>query len=434
MLKSFTHNRAGNVALIAALLITPLMGIVGFSIDTSETVKAKLQLRDLVDSAALASVGRNAIDPATGGYNAAHSKELAEKYLNHYLNPNSVNDRLKDVTYTVSVSQSGQVVNTTIQFSAKLDGLFSDLNIKDDLEISDTVKATSAQPTFLEIAIVVDGSGSMMIGADASDQQIMQTKMGCTFACHVDGPNGFGNYSLNKAHSYGAKVRFDVVKTALASIMDEAEGREVITDQFAFSLYRFSNKLTKLKDATSDIDDMKSAIINMEAASRPEGGTNFHKSLKELDADLTQSGSGLNKNNRRRIVLIFTDGIEDDVYYPTSPPGSYSWSPDPNYEFYAPQFVAGGERLQVFNPGLCDSFKSKRIMVSTLNTTYVVPAGTTDSRYTTIKNSFIPLIKQKMSSCASSDSLFFTANNSSEVQSASENMFSAVLEKARLNQ
>jgi hypothetical protein len=437
MMRSFTRHSAGNVALTFALLLTPLMGIVGFAIDTGEATMAKAGLLDLMDSAALTSVGRNAINPDTGTYSAAHSKELAEKYIYHYLHPNSVNPRLKDVTYEVVVSQSSQVINTTIRYSAKLDGLFSDLNIKEDLEIADVVKATSAPPTYLEIAIVVDGSSSMLIGADVADQQIMQNKMGCTFACHVDGPNGFGanaGRSLNVAHSHGAKVRFDVVKSALASIMDDADEQEVVNDQFAFSLYRFSNSLTKLKDVTADIGDMKSAIINMEPASRPQGGTNFHHSINQLNDDLSSSGTGQDIHNRKRIVLIFTDGIEDDVFYPTSPPGSYSWSPDPNYQYYAPQIIAGGERLQVFNPGLCNSFKSKNITVATLNTTYVVPAGTTDSRYVTIRDSFIPLIKQKMSQCASSDSLFFTANNSNEVKSASESMFSAVLAKARLEE
>jgi hypothetical protein len=216
--------------------------------------------------------------------------------------------------------------------------------------------------------------------------------------------------------------------------MDDADEQEVVNDQFAFSLYRFSNSLTKLKDVTADIGDMKSAIIHMEPASRPQGGTNFHYSINQLNDDLSSSGTGQDIHNRKRIVLIFTDGIEDDVFYPTSPPGSYSWSPDPNYQYYAPQIIAGGERLQVFNPGLCNSFKSKNITVATLNTTYVVPAGTTDSRYVTIRDSFIPLIKQKMSQCATSDSLFFTANNSNEVKSASESMFSAVLAKARLEE
>jgi len=421
MFKSLIKNKKANVALTFALMVSPVMGLVGFAIDTGETVKAKKELRDLMDSAALTAVGRNAINPDTGIYDAEHSKKLVENYLKSYLNPSKINPRLKDVAYNINVIKKEQVISTVISYSAKVDGVFSDLTIGNDLEIGDEITATSAPPTYLEVVMLVDASASMLIGASKADQDIMKKEIGCTFACHIENDNNF-----KKIQAKGAKVRFDVVKSAIASLMDDAKKLQVVPGQFSFSLYSFALGLQDVQSSTTDMDLFKAAALGMQPIpARLGGGTNFRYSFQQLNAKLGESGSGISNDNRRRVLMIFTDGVATPVYYHKAPT-NYGWIKDPNTVNWGPMV----HWAYGFNAADCNQFKNKRITVSTLYTEYInaEPHG-----WSGLDTTLIPLNKTNLKNCASTGTLHFTANDEAQVHQASEKMFKALLAKARLN-
>jgi len=421
MLSSLIKNKKANVTLIFALLLTPIMGLVGFAIDTGETVKAKRELRDLMDSAALTAVGRNAIDPTTGIYNIEHSKKLVETYLNAYLNPSKINPRIKDLAYDINVKKTNQVISTVINYSAKIDGVFSDLTVGTDLAIQDEITATSAPPTYLDVVMLVDASASMLIGASKADQDIMKKEIGCAFACHI-----VNDSNLTKIHSKGAKVRFDVVKEAIASLMDDAKSMQVVPGQFSFSLYSFALGLQDVQSTTTDMDKFKAAALGMKPIpARLGGGTNFRYSMQQLNAKLGDSGSGISMDNRRRVLMIFTDGVATPVYY-VNAPTNYSWIYDPNTVFWGPMV----HWAYGFNAADCNQFKNKRITVATLYTEYI---NAEPSGWSGLDTKLIPLNKTNLKNCASAGNLHFTANDEAQVHAASEEMFKAVMAKARLN-
>jgi Flp pilus assembly protein TadG len=418
-LDRFCRQERGNIVIVAALLLAPTFALIGFAVDISAASKTKAELRDLMDSAALAGVNRNAISQLTGTYVPANSKKLTDEYLTQFLSEN-ISRRLKTLRYETSASQDKDgVIKLKIKYIAEVDTAFHDLIGQSTMKIEDSVTASSAPPTFLEVIMLVDASSSMMIGASKSDQDIMRKVNGCAFACHV-----VNSHLLDNAHKHGAKVRLDVVKEAIAGLIDDAKKMQIADDQYAFSLYKFSLKLTEVKALTTNMNDFKAAALAMAPPLGPEGGTNFRYSMQQLSARLSDSGSGISKENRRKVLMVFTDGVATPVWYGNAPK-NYNWSYDPNTVFWGPKV----HWAYGFNAADCQSFKNKRITVSTLYTEYV---NVDPSGWAGLDKTLIPLNKTNLRQCASTEALFFTANNADEIHRASESMFKSVVSRSRI--
>jgi Flp pilus assembly protein TadG len=416
---SFCRQERGNIVIIAALLLAPTFALLGFAVDISAASKTKAELRDLMDSAALAGVNRNAISQNSGTYSPANSKKLTDEFLTKFLSEN-ISRRLTSLNYETTATQDKDgVITLSIKYVAEIDTAFHDLIGRTSMTIEDRVTATSAPPTFLEVIMLVDASSSMMIGASKSDQDIMRKVNGCAFACHVQNAN-----ALNNAHKHGAKVRLDVVKEAIAGLIDDAKKMQIADDQYAFSLYKFSLKLTEVKALTTDMNGFKAAAMAMAPPLGPEGGTNFRYSMQQLNAKLSDSGSGISKDNRRKVLMVFTDGVATPVWY-SNAPKDYNWRYDVNTVFWGPRV----HWAYGFNAADCNQFKNKRITVATLYTEYI---NTDSGSWGGLDKTLIPLNKTNLRLCASTEALYFTANNADDIHRASESMFKSVVSRSRI--
>jgi hypothetical protein len=266
----------------------------------------------------------------------------------------------------------------------------------------------------------------MLIGASKADQDIMIKETGCAFACHI-----VNDSNLKKVQAAGAKVRFDVVKQAIASLMDDAKKLQQVPGQFSFSLYSFALGLQDVQSSTTDMDKFKAAALAMQPIpAKLGGGTNFRYSMNQLNAKLGESGSGISKDNRRRILMIFTDGVATPVYYHQAPT-HYNWIGDPNTVYWGTKV----NWAYGFNASDCNQFKNKRMTVSTLYIEYINAPHTKshDDHWKGLDSTLIPLNKTNLRNCASTASLYYMANDEAQVHQASEEMFKSVLAKARLN-
>ena len=104
------RDERGNVALITALCITPLLVAAGMALDFNNAARIRLALQDATDSAALA-IARNASTISDGGLNAA-----AANYINASYNKGasfSVTAATIDrTTLTVTVQAAANVPTT----------------------------------------------------------------------------------------------------------------------------------------------------------------------------------------------------------------------------------------------------------------------------------------------------------------------------------
>ena len=150
--RNFARNESGNVAMIAALTIIPIVGIAGFAIDFQVTTTQKARVQQAVDSAVLA-----ATKSMQEGKDRAHSLKEANDYFAGILNQSN-NSGLTctkiDLIYIDTTEElEGRVTcqqNTSLSKVAGIDYL--------DFTVSSAATYGIGK---LEIAFVFDVSGSM---------------------------------------------------------------------------------------------------------------------------------------------------------------------------------------------------------------------------------------------------------------------------------
>ena len=422
MFKSFFKHNKGSTSLIYALCALPLFAAVGFGLDYSKAMAIKMRLQDLADAAVLTGVGHNASTDGEGMvFDEVHSKNLVKAYFEHgLLDPHLSENVSISPTYTVTKVEGKLTV--ILHYDAYVNNAFGGLFGLETMHLASESRALSAPPTYIDIIALIDNSGSMGIGASVADQTIMQNKGGCTFACH--GQEAF-------YHGHGAKLRIDIVSDALTEMIDKIKDHadDNANEYYRISLYTYSNNLVELQAATTDLNTVKAKLNGMLLADRPGQGTNHTYSLGQFKALMPTGGTGATADDRRLFVMLFTDGISDDVFFPA---GGGGWYPDPNYTVFAPMFLAGGERLQGLNKADCVGIKDKKATLLTLDLEYVVPNPTGDSRYITIRDNLKPNILANLRDCATSPTLAYVANDPEQIHKATNEMYNAIMERARL--
>ena len=227
-------------------------------------------------------------------------------------------------------------------------------------------------------------------------------------------------------------MRFDVVRDAAVDMVRTALTDNRLKHNITFNVFTFSNTLQRVASATDPLGFVQARTAQAELAGAPPGGgTLFNVALAEFQRTLARSGDGRSPSSPKRFVMIMTDGIEDNVKFRDG--GRTGWAPDPAFVRLSPSFAAGAEIIQGFNPAYCAPLKALGATVMTLNTPYVIPRGTTDSRYLNIERILKPAISSNMTACASAPTLAFSADDPAAIQAAIRRMFSATLEHARLS-
>jgi Flp pilus assembly protein TadG len=420
-------DRQGSLAMVLALALPVLIMGTGAVLSYVMAVRMKTRLDTAADSAVLSVVSQ----PGTQiGDDGAAGDAARNALLQAYFQKNAGADYASVKNATYSTSKANGTTKASMTWTAQTSTILPSFFADKLMTATGTSAATSAEPLYVDIYALVDASGSMGIGASAADQTKMQNGMGCTFACHLQGGD-------TTAHNLGATLRFDVIKNAVSTMVAAAKTRALIPNEFRFAIYKFSNRLTKVRPLTTDNSAVTTALNAMTldgyvtAAGLEGAGTNFYKALTDLQSEIGTPGDGKTADKPLIFLLILTDGTGDDVFEQPIPYLSY-WYPDPLFKPFAPVVYDNNQRITGFDPANCTPFKTKGISVMTLDIGYVIPPGTSDSRYIDIGNILKPKIMANMQACASRSSYAHQAETPSEIQTAITQMFEAAFSKARL--
>lgn len=439
---AFWNARSGNFSLVTAILVPTLVFAVGGAIDFTNAQYLRSRVHVVADSAALAGVAEAAMN---NSLNWPQQKEASLKASKEFFVgaiTNQTDSHLQDgqIDYTADSSKGSLTVNVCYRY--KYNSFFSILAYKDNFYVSGCASAVRAEPRYVDTYFVVDASGSMGIGATAADQALMIKRTGCAFACHTQSwlsqPKCNTGYVQTTycAHLFGATLRFDVVKNAINTLVDNSASLAKVDGQFRFGLYKFSNTMTKQQSITLDTGKFKDAVEAMQ----PDAigaGSNLKYSLKQIADTIPVGGDGRTPSSPQIFVIVMTDGVEGNVNE-YEQIGSYgwgtygNWSKDTNFVENNPGFWNGNERSQAVNPTICNVLKSKNITVGTLHTEYLVPAGSTDSRFVNIKSKLVPGIVSSLQACATSPDYAFIASSPADIQKATQQIFAAMMAQARL--
>lgn len=430
-----SKTESGSVPIVFAMTMIPLFGLIGAAVDYSSASAAKAHLDRVLDGAVLAGVGDNVVRPElTWAEQKKRSHDAVEQYFTEQVKA------VKDVepkTMKVAISQEASTIRSRLCYEYT----FKSKMMK-PITIGNCAEASSAPPTYISIQFLVDASGSMGIGASVADQNIMTAKNGCAFACHTvnwmskpDCKTG-QKQTTYCATLHGAKTRFEVVKDAIITVLDEAKKLQQVDNQYEFGVSKFSNFLTPVTKPGDSVELIKGTVKAMQPDA--EGaGTNLGRALTELKPHFPKSGDGKSPETRKVFLVLMTDGVEGNVYEKkTWSGGSYNyfghWDPDPKLKVNKPGFKHGAEISQVIDHNDCTFFKNKNVTVLTLNTEYITPPGSTDPRFKQIQSMLVPVIKDTMKNCATTPDLAFYATTPGEIQQATKAIFNSIMAKARI--
>jgi Flp pilus assembly protein TadG len=158
-LRRLARSRDGNVAMLVGLFAIPLVLAGGIATDVGRAYLVKIRLGAALDAAALA-VGSETNHTAT---------ELAAD-LQHYFTANYPSTALGTSVTVAPVPSTADLAATTVNYRAQatVPMVFMPLIGINNINVS--VTAQTKKTTGLEIAVVLDNTGSMLCGAnDGSD-------------------------------------------------------------------------------------------------------------------------------------------------------------------------------------------------------------------------------------------------------------------------
>lgn len=187
--KGIGRCRRGNVSLIAAVAIIPLIFAVGFGVDYGRAMQAETRLNAIADSAALAAVSASMIDQSdTAAVNAATALFNGQASSQAGVTVTSLNVTAPTAS---SGSLGGQRV-ATVTYQARVQTFFSGILGSASLPISGTAQANASQPPSINFYVMLDLSPSMLLPTTTTGISLLSnaTKSstwsnGCDFACHT---------------------------------------------------------------------------------------------------------------------------------------------------------------------------------------------------------------------------------------------------------
>jgi hypothetical protein len=332
---------------------------------------------------------------------------------------------------TATVTKTGSVVTSTVQFSADISTMFLGVMNKSAMTVTGTSTSTASMPLFIDFYLLLDNSPSMGVGATPADVATMvnNTSDKCAFACH-DLSNSNNYYKLAK--SLGVTTRIDVLRTATQQLMDTAAATQTYSSEFRMAIYDFGGSsdtqgLRALFALSSSLSSAKTAAGNIDLMTvngqndNNDQDTGFTTIFPAINSAISAPGSGVSSAPQKYVFFV-SDGVADESNTSCLKPKS------------------GTSRCQSpINTSLCTTLKNRGIKIAVLYTTYL--ALPTNNWYNSwiapfnlgpygpSPNSEIAL---DMASCAS-PGLYFEVSPTQGISQAMSTLFQKAVADARIS-
>ena len=182
----------------------------------------------------------------------------------------------------------------------------------------------------------------------------------CAFACHSNPAVSGGAVDyytlLQQARSLGANItlRLDVIQNAETQILQTLQTQQQVANEFAVGLYTFNQSLQQVYPSTGAEADTNLPLAQQQLSSiqtpavTDEPNTNFPGAMSSLLTYASAAGDGSSPTQRRKNLIIITDGLED----------------------YSPSNRFIGQMTNPLNETTCAPFKKLGYTIYVLYTTY----------------------------------------------------------------
>jgi Flp pilus assembly protein TadG len=436
-------DRRGAIALIYAIALPAMLGLVGVAVDFGNASLANLQLKTAADSAALLATttasnaylaGSSDANAVTAGITAATGRFSAQTG-----NLALVGKPTMSVTFA---SSNGGQFQASATYSAAIATSFMKYVGFASIAVAGSSSSQLSTNSFASISVLMDASMSMLIAADQSNINAMETattsyKMPkdapsnaggtCAFACHWSTaspeaaptfPSDYYALALQK----NIKLRLNVLQDAVSSMIDTILALNNVKT-FSIGLSTFNSTWNQIYPplpttvyTTNNIAGAKAYVQKIQPdintcandSSCPE--TYFTNAIAKLAAVTATSGNGATAASPQKFVFIVTDGVVDDVE------GSKGRVVGP---------VSPTMNPKTLLPTDCQPLKDKGVTVMVLYTTYVpIPENDYYVQHVQPYNTGNPTtIAANLSACATSPSYYFEASDAADIANQMNKMF-----------
>ncbi|MCO5072731.1 MAG: Tad domain-containing protein [Rhizobiaceae bacterium] len=423
-LKSLINDRRGNFAVIAGILMVPVITGIGLAVDYGRASHAKSTLFGAADAAAAGAVSQSSPTYRNGGtFSGSWTKSQAEADAMALFNANIVNNvgfKLEEAHATIS--QTGRRIVAKVHYTATVPMTFMRVFGKSEVPINGEATAVVDTAPYVDFYLLLDNSPSMGLGATTADIANLEAKTPdkCAFACHTTQQPSNNYYEIAKKH--GIMMRIDLVRIAAQNLFDKAKEIGVHNEQFRMGTYTFGAsaenlRLEEVAQMSADLDKGKKAVGAVDLMTIPSQGydndqqTPFDKIFSEMTTKVGTQGDGSGPGSREKIVFFVSDGVADHKKGPCTGIKRASRCHEP------------------IDPKICRTLKERNIKVAVLYTTYQrVPRN---GYYMANVDPYQPDIGDKMRECASGG-LYFEVSPSQGIVEAMETLFLKVLGNPRI--
>jgi Flp pilus assembly protein TadG len=406
-LRRLVHDQGGNLTPMFALTLLPVFGLVGITVDYTQSSARKAMLDTIADSASLA-----AVTPAM----LASADQASIDTATTLFNSQAVRVRgVGPVNLSVTASDSGLTRTVTVSYQTTSSALFGGYTGRSSLPLSGSSQASATVPPNIDFYLLLDNSPSMAIAATTAgiNTMVAHTPDQCAFGCHESdtAPNDY--YGL--ARSLGVTLRMDLLTQAVQNLMGTAQSTATSNNStYRAGIYTFNIGFNTITPLTSSLSAAQSQAANIQLYEVPyqnwsnDAITNYTDAMTQINTIMPNPGGGTRSagDTPQEVLFIVTDGVEDEM--------------------------VNGSRVQsLMSPSYCTTIKNRGIRIAVLYTTYLpLP---TNSWYNSYIKPFQTQIGPTLQSCAS-PGLYFQVSTDQDISNALAQLFNIAVETAHLTQ
>jgi Flp pilus assembly protein TadG len=404
-LRRLVHDQGGNLTPMFALTLLPVFGLVGITVDYTQSSARKAMLDTIADSASLA-----AVTPAM----LASADQASIDTATTLFNSQAVRVRgVGPVNLSVTASDSGLTRTVTVSYQTTSSALFGGYTGRSSLPLSGSSQASATVPPNIDFYLLLDNSPSMAIAATTAgiNTMVAHTPDQCAFGCHESdtAPNDY--YGL--ARSLGVTLRMDLLTQAVQNLMGTAQSTATSNNStYRAGIYTFNIGFNTITPLTSSLSAAQSQAANIQLYEVPyqnwsnDAITNYTDAMTQINTIMPNPGGGTRSagDTPQEVLFIVTDGVEDEM--------------------------VNGSRVQsLMSPSYCTTIKNRGIRIAVLYTTYLpLP---TNSWYNSYIKPFQTQIGPTLQSCAS-PGLYFQVSTDQDISNALAQLFNIAVETAHL--
>jgi len=422
LLSHFVSDRRGNIAVIFALALVPLLSFVGAAVDYSLAARAKAKLAAALDTAVLVATAKTEIAKSASTAQTDAKNAFTGQMSALGLTTTSININVTDSVTTRTATGSATTTVTTY---------FMGLVGYKTLGVSASSTAAASLPSYIDFYVLLDNSPSQGLGATTADMTKLQnaTSDSCAFACHDTYTSSTKktlqtNSYYSIAKKLGIKMRIDLVRDATQSLTDTTTASQLVSNQYRMAVYTMGSDcasmgLTTISALTSSLSSVKTAVAAVDLMTIPYNNynndmcTDFDGTLSSMNTTIPTSGDGSSSSPQKWLFFV-SDGVAD-YYYPSTCSKTV--------------ISSSGRCQEPLTTTTCDAIKARGVKIAVLYTTYL--AITNNSWYNTYISPWRSSIGTKMQACATSG-YYYEVSSDANITDALNALFQKAIAASHL--